>query len=335
MGRHSCCVKQKLRKGLWSPEEDEKLLKYITRFGVGCWSSVPKHAGLQRCGKSCRLRWINYLRPDLKRGMFSQQEEDLILNLHQVLGNRWAQIAAQLPGRTDNEIKNFWNSCLKKKLMKQGIDPNTHKPITDNNDVKEKKMEFFDKKSEFFPSSSSSMPMAAAELEQAFHVNNGGLILSSSSSMETGSFLTKSVCDPLFLVEFQSDIDPITYNSNLLSQYQQTGYDTSLPNLASFSDHSGSKVNTNSFIMNEARESSSTTNSSQMNNNSLSAGFQQMTFEGEMFQFNGINVKSEEGCIGQWEQQNMHEVQVNNASDFNIYPMGSLSGEYTDVFHQI
>lgn len=177
--------------------------------------------------------------------------------------------------------------------------------------------------------------MAAAELEQAFHVNNGGLILSSSSSMETGSFLTKSVCDPLFLVEFQSDIDPITYNSNLLSQYQQTGYDTSLPNLASFSDHSGSKVNTNSFIMNEARESSSTTNSSQMNNNSLSAGFQQMTFEGEMFQFNGINVKSEEGCIGQWEQQNMHEVQVNNASDFNIYPMGSLSGEYTDVFHQI
>ncbi|PON72265.1 MYB transcription factor [Parasponia andersonii] len=133
MGRHSCCLKQKLRKGLWSPEEDEKLFNYITRFGVGCWSSVPKLAGLQRCGKSCRLRWINYLRPDLKRGMFSQQEEDLIISLHEVLGNRWAQIAAQLPGRTDNEIKNFWNSCLKKKLMKQGIDPTTHKPISDNN----------------------------------------------------------------------------------------------------------------------------------------------------------------------------------------------------------
>ncbi|RAL47571.1 hypothetical protein DM860_011309 [Cuscuta australis] len=134
MGRHSCVVKQKLRKGLWSPEEDEKLFNYITNFGVGCWSSVPKHAGLQRCGKSCRLRWINYLRPDLKRGMFSQEEEDLILTLHQLLGNRhlWAQIAAKLPGRTDNEIKNFWNSCLKKKLMKQGIDPNTHKPITES-----------------------------------------------------------------------------------------------------------------------------------------------------------------------------------------------------------
>ncbi|KAJ8449067.1 hypothetical protein Cgig2_004122 [Carnegiea gigantea] len=129
MARHSCCAKQKLRKGLWSPEEDEKLYNYITRFGVGCWSSVPKLAGLQRCGKSCRLRWINYLRPDLKRGMFSQEEEDLIIHLHKILGNRWAQIASQLPGRTDNEIKNFWNSCLKKKLMKQGIDPQTHQPI--------------------------------------------------------------------------------------------------------------------------------------------------------------------------------------------------------------
>nr|CCO03002.1 MYB18 transcription factor [Saccharum robustum] len=87
-------------------------------------------AGLQRCGKSCRLRWINYLRPDLKRGAFSQDEEDLIIELHAVLGN-WSQIAAQLPGRTDNEIKNLWNSCIKKKLRQKGIDPNTHKPLTE------------------------------------------------------------------------------------------------------------------------------------------------------------------------------------------------------------
>ncbi|CBI39679.3 unnamed protein product, partial [Vitis vinifera] len=131
MGRHSCCYKQKLRKGLWSPEEDEKLLMHITKYGHGCWSSVPKLAGLQRCGKSCRLRWINYLRPDLKRGAFSQQEESLIIELHAVLGNRWSQIAAQLPGRTDNEIKNLWNSCIKKKLRQKGIDPNTHKPLVE------------------------------------------------------------------------------------------------------------------------------------------------------------------------------------------------------------
>ncbi|KAJ8748499.1 hypothetical protein K2173_003397 [Erythroxylum novogranatense] len=139
MGRHSCCYKQKLRKGLWSPEEDEKLLRHITKYGHGCWSSVPKQAGLQRCGKSCRLRWINYLRPDLKRGSFSQQEENLIVELHSVLGNRWSQIAAQLPGRTDNEIKNLWNSCLKKKLRQRGIDPVTHKPLSEVESVDDKK----------------------------------------------------------------------------------------------------------------------------------------------------------------------------------------------------
>ncbi|KAM1739298.1 hypothetical protein ACFX11_015033 [Malus domestica] len=67
MGHHSCCNKQKVKRGLWSPEEDEKLINYITTHGYGCCSSVPKLAGLQGCGKSCRP-WINYLRLDLKRG---------------------------------------------------------------------------------------------------------------------------------------------------------------------------------------------------------------------------------------------------------------------------
>ncbi|KAM1484336.1 hypothetical protein TB2_035545 [Malus domestica] len=123
---HNCCSKQKIKKGLWSPEEDEKLLNHINTFGHGSWSSVPKLAGLQRCGKSCRLRWINYLRPDLKRGPFSEIEERTIVDVHRILGNKWAQIAKHLPGRTDNEVKNFWNSCIKKKLIAQGFDPNTH-----------------------------------------------------------------------------------------------------------------------------------------------------------------------------------------------------------------
>ncbi|KAH9311499.1 hypothetical protein KI387_026534, partial [Taxus chinensis] len=94
---------------------------------------------LQRCGKSCRLRWINYLRPDLKRGCFSIQEERLIIELHKILGNRWAQIAKHLPGRTDNEVKNFWNSCIKKKLLAQGMDLNTHQLINQPTSITESK----------------------------------------------------------------------------------------------------------------------------------------------------------------------------------------------------
>ncbi|EOA31872.1 hypothetical protein CARUB_v10015099mg [Capsella rubella] len=123
---HRCCGKHKVKRGLWSPEEDEKLLRYITTHGHPSWSSVPKLAGLQRCGKSCRLRWINYLRPDLKRGSFNEEEEQIIIDVHRILGNKWAQIAKHLPGRTDNEVKNFWNSCIKKKLLSQGLDPSTH-----------------------------------------------------------------------------------------------------------------------------------------------------------------------------------------------------------------
>ncbi|XP_008670489.1 transcription factor MYB41 [Zea mays] len=131
MGRAPCCERSGLKKGPWTPEEDEKLVAYIKKHGQGNWRTLPKNAGLARCGKSCRLRWTNYLRPDIKRGRFSFEEEEAIIQLHSILGNKWSAIAARLPGRTDNEIKNYWNTHIRKRLLRMGIDPVTHAPRLD------------------------------------------------------------------------------------------------------------------------------------------------------------------------------------------------------------
>ncbi|XVE63925.1 hypothetical protein DITRI_Ditri07aG0060000 [Diplodiscus trichospermus] len=357
MGRHSCCLKQKLRKGLWSPEEDEKLFNYITRFGVGCWSSVPKLAGLQRCGKSCRLRWINYLRPDLKRGMFSQQEEDLIISLHEVLGNRWAQIAAQLPGRTDNEIKNFWNSCLKKKLMKQGIDPTTHKPLDNVEEKEENKCT--DTVALQIPQSKgvSSNLSSMAVNEPTFLVGNSSYY---GSGLTEGSrdqqFISKQFYDPFCEVNLAAGFDPSGYNSNVLPQFHpsidQTNSSftfTSMPSLTNFehgnmsgtdfSENSASRISSNSFFLNnEAKEiSSNSSNISsysgfQMNNMVENGAFLDSMFH--QFQVNGI--KSEELKPSSWLEGQLHG---HNSVDFSSYPLTSLSEDLTgpnfDVFQHI
>ncbi|KAK4277304.1 hypothetical protein QN277_015321 [Acacia crassicarpa] len=108
-----------LKRGAWTDQEDKLLTSYIMARGEGKWTQVPKAAGLNRSGKSCRLRWLNYLRPDIKRGNITRDEEDLIIRLHKLLGNRWSLIAGRIPGRTDNEIKNYWNTTLSKKLRTQ------------------------------------------------------------------------------------------------------------------------------------------------------------------------------------------------------------------------
>ncbi|XP_074559763.1 transcription factor MYB60-like [Curcuma longa] len=119
MGRSQCCDKVGIKKGPWTPEEDIILVSYIQKHGPGNWRSVPTKTGLMRCSKSCRLRWTNYLRPGIKRGNFTPHEEGLIVHLQSMLGNKWAAIASYLPQRTDNDIKNYWNTHLKKKVEKK------------------------------------------------------------------------------------------------------------------------------------------------------------------------------------------------------------------------
>ncbi|XP_021746143.1 transcription factor MYB41-like [Chenopodium quinoa] len=103
------------KRGPWTAEEDALLIDYVQKHGERHWNCV-QNMGLIRCGKSCRLRWTNHLRPDLKKGAFSPEEERIVLELHAKLGNKWSKIAAELPGRTDNEVKNFWNTKIKRRI---------------------------------------------------------------------------------------------------------------------------------------------------------------------------------------------------------------------------
>ncbi|XP_030493182.2 transcription factor MYB63 [Cannabis sativa] len=155
-GRAPCCDKSQVKRGPWSPAEDLRLITFIQKNGHENWRALPKQAGLLRCGKSCRLRWINYLRPDVKRGNFSNEEEEAIIKLHETLGNKWSKIASHFPGRTDNEIKNVWNTHLKKRLSSSSKDgdnqPNPNNSNGDDDDRDQQKEEY----SSITSSSSSS-----------------------------------------------------------------------------------------------------------------------------------------------------------------------------------
>ncbi|XP_062197251.1 transcription factor JAMYB-like [Phragmites australis] len=111
-----------LRRGPWTVDEDALLAGYVAGHGEGRWNELARAAGLRRTGKSCRLRWLNYLRPGVRRGDFTAREQLLILDLHFRWGNRWSKIAGHLPGRTDNEVKNYWRTRVQKHAKQLGCD---------------------------------------------------------------------------------------------------------------------------------------------------------------------------------------------------------------------
>ncbi|GMI65018.1 myb domain protein 60 [Hibiscus trionum] len=169
MGRPPCCDKVGIKKGPWTPEEDIILVSYIQEHGPGNWRSVPTNTGLLRCSKSCRLRWTNYLRPGIKRGNFTPHEEGMIIHLQALLGNKWAAIASYLPQRTDNDIKNYWNTHLKKKL--KNLEPQssttTSRLVSKSSNIER------DKSLEFASTSSSAATTYASSTENISRLLQG------------------------------------------------------------------------------------------------------------------------------------------------------------------
>ncbi|XP_020579630.1 myb-related protein MYBAS2-like [Phalaenopsis equestris] len=156
---------EEMRKGPWTEQEDMHLVCYVHLFGESRWDFIAKVSGLNRTGKSCRLRWLNYLHPGLKHGRMTPQEEQLIVELHSRWGNRWSRIARKLPGRTDNEIKNYWRTHKRKKAQER---QNSH----------------------LSPSSSSSsqnpIAMTEAEKKRLEQINHGNSISTSWFDEEDG-----------------------------------------------------------------------------------------------------------------------------------------------------
>ncbi|CAN4075821.1 unnamed protein product [Withania somnifera] len=211
MGRKPCCSKEGLRKGAWTTKEDLLLMQYIKEHGEGTgWRSLPKKAGLLRCGKSCRLRWVNYLKPGLKRGTFTPEEDDLIIRLYTLLGSRWSLIAGRIPGRTDNDIKNYWNTHLLKKLKAEGNEPRRHKSLRKSKENKEKSSP----KNTKIVENGSNNEQVAKKIEEKQHVQAVSVnFIGSSSSSEDGTSSSEVNDNNLGIYEkFQVILDELLLN---------------------------------------------------------------------------------------------------------------------------
>ncbi|KAI7753420.1 hypothetical protein M8C21_022807 [Ambrosia artemisiifolia] len=202
MGRAPCCSKVGLHRGAWSSDEDKLLIEYIQTHGEGQWRALPSKAGLLRCGKSCRLRWMNYLRPGIKRGNFTPDENDIIIRLHSLHGSRWSLIATELSGRTDNEIKNHWNAHLRKTVE------NTGTKTTKNKNIKKKKMLNDQKVETTSQQMSKEVKVVDSSSSYSSSIEDGGASSSCMFDFEDADFDLLLLNEmPLFEMEGTSMID--------------------------------------------------------------------------------------------------------------------------------
>ncbi|KAH6754924.1 myb domain protein 113 [Perilla frutescens var. hirtella] len=219
-----------VRKGAWTKEEDLLLRDCIQKFGEGRWHLVPLRAGLNRCRKSCRLRWLNYLRPNLKRGYFTKDEVDLIVRLHKLLGNRWSLIAGRLPGRTANDVKNFWNSHISKKPPSAG-DARRGKTITESNIVRPRPRTFSNSQ---LPAWSSKLARSNGSNSIKPRINDDGdeedpakKPSSSSSLLSVEEANDRSENIPIIASSVEEDLDEcIRWWGNLLDMTENGGEGT-------------------------------------------------------------------------------------------------------------
>ncbi|KAL1353544.1 hypothetical protein HN51_017472 [Arachis hypogaea] len=230
MGRAPCCDKANVKRGPWSPDEDATLKNYLHTHGTGGnWIALPRKAGLRRCGKSCRLRWLNYLRPDIKHGGFTEQEDQIICTLYTQMGSRWSAIASQLPGRTDNDVKNYWNTKLKKKLM-------AGKVISPNNNNNNKTLLTTQQNSDFQDNKNCSPPSSSSSLVHLPILSNDINNFSSNLSLD---LIHQQLYSPQFM---NLEIDGANSRSNKNNNSSNIEGSTSSSSLALLDYKGGSSL---------------------------------------------------------------------------------------------
>ncbi|KAJ7980435.1 Myb transcription factor [Quillaja saponaria] len=244
-----------LRRGPWTVDEDLSLMNYIANHGEGRWNSLAVSAGLKRTGKSCRLRWLNYLRPDVRRGNITLEEQLLILELHSRWGNRWSKIAQCLPGRTDNEIKNYWRTRVQKHAKQLKCDVNS-KQFKDTMRYlwMPRLMERIQAASASVtatPATTSASVTANTNTYQNLNINNTNMVLSHNdfgSAHVTQSYTPENSASTATSDSFGTQVSPVSEltefysvpgnNNNPNPDYFQTsaqvGYSDSLTNPSGF-----------------------------------------------------------------------------------------------------